>query len=58
MNEVMKRLFNAKIKHVFPLILTWTEASRPRNLTLGVNFWVESDSKVKNARFLYLDLEK
>ena len=43
------------LKNMFPLILTWTEASRPRTLTVWVNFCVESNFQFEDTKFLRLD---
>ena len=49
--------YKTKINNIIPHFLTCTEASRPQNLTIGVNVCVESDFEVKNTEVLDLDLE-
>ncbi len=39
-------------------MLTWTEASRPRKMTIGVTNCAESDVDVENAQKLHLDLKE
>ena len=39
-------------------MLTWMEDSRPRKLTLGVEFRLQSDFQVKNTQILHLKLKK
>ena len=41
----------------FPLENPLLEALGPENLTIWVNFYVESEIQVEHARFLHTDLE-
>ena len=50
-SETMKTLENM-------CVFSWIHDSRPWNLTLGVNFYIESEVEVENTRFLHLGLEK
>ena len=41
------------MKHLnFHIFLTWIQDSKPGNLTLGLNFCIESDVQVKNSQIL------
>ena len=40
-----------------PHMFTWIEDSRPEELTMGVEFCVESDLQVQHTRKIHLDLK-